>query len=361
MKEESFHILLPRKGEDPMGSLQAQWEDLLVTENCGVESLLQARLYLSDSANWWPVWKQHPLVRTLEATGVFGYVEQPPLCGVKAALLVWFMQGTHFSREVVAEAESLRACVEVDGMQWVVQSVRLDDADCREADSYTQTVKAFAMHKAVLARYGMSIEEHCQRTWIFVRDVDRNYAGVVAGRNAAFKEEGLLPETHFIASTGIGGATACRDALVAMDFLSVKGLSRDKVHYLRAPEYLNATSEYGVAFERGTALDLPSGRHYFISGTASIDKYGQCLHRGEVCTQAGRLFLNIEKLLEAGGGCLDDVKYMIVYLRDLTDYEAVGRYMRLRFPRVPYLITEARVCRPEWLIEVECVAVRPLK
>ena len=97
---------------------------------------------------------------------------------------------------------------------------------------------------------------------------------------------------------------------------------------------------------------------YFISGTASIDKYGQCVHRGDVLTQTGRLFLNIEKLLNDGGATLSDVRYMVVYLRDITDYVKVAEYMRVRFPMVPYLILEARVCRPEWLIEVECIATR---
>ena len=53
------------------------------------------------------------------------------------------------------------------------------------------------------------------------------------------------------------------------------------------------------------------------------------------------------------------MKYMVVYLRDISDYPAVARYLALRFPEVPLLITDARVCRPEWLIEVEGVAVRP--
>lgn len=360
MKEESFHILLPREGKEPLESLRAQWDELLAGGDGSVDSLLQARLYLSDSANWWPVYERNPWIRTLKATGVFSYVEQPPLCGVKAALLVWFAQGSRFSREVAINNESSEAFIENDGLQWLIQSVRFGNEDGAEADSRVQTEKAFALHKAALSRHGMTLEEHCHRTWIFVRDVDRNYAGVVAGRNAVFEKEGLTPEKHFIASTGIGGETACRNALVAMDFLSVKGLPREKVHYLRAPEYLNATSEYGVAFERATALDLPSGRHFFVSGTASIDKHGRCLHEGDVSTQAGRLFLNIEKLLEAGGGTLEDMRYMIVYLRDVTDYETVSRYVRLRFPRVPHLITSARVCRPEWLIEVECVAVRSL-
>ena len=55
-----------------------------------------------------------------------------------------------------------------------------------------------------------------------------------------------------------------------------------------------------------------------------------------------------------------DLQYMIVYLRDVADYHPIQKYIHLRFPNVPALIVEARVCRPEWLIEVECVATRSL-
>ena len=49
--------------------------------------------------------------------------------------------------------------------------------------------------------------------------------------------------------------------------------------------------------------------------------------------------------------------YFIVYLRDIADAPVLRRYMQIRFPNTPFLLTEARVCRPEWLIEVEGMAV----
>ena len=54
------------------------------------------------------------------------------------------------------------------------------------------------------------------------------------------------------------------------------------------------------------------------------------------------------------GSSLDRVPYFIVYLRDIADYPQVDAYMRQRFPHVPRVILEARVCRPTWLIEMEC-------
>lgn len=51
---------------------------------------------------------------------------------------------------------------------------------------------------------------------------------------------------------------------------------------------------------------------------------------------------------------LDGVPYWVVYLRDISDYAKVDAYMQARFPDTPRIILEARVCRPGWLIEMEC-------
>ena len=54
-----------------------------------------------------------------------------------------------------------------------------------------------------------------------------------------------------------------------------------------------------------------------------------------------------------GGSSLDKVPYFIIYLRDISDYPLIDAYMQRRFPDVPRVLLEARVCRPAWLIEME--------
>ena len=51
------------------------------------------------------------------------------------------------------------------------------------------------------------------------------------------------------------------------------------------------------------------------------------------------------------------MKYFLVYLRDISDHDLVKSYLDTHFPNTPYIIMEARVCRPTWLIEVEGMAV----
>lgn len=124
------------------------------------------------------------------------------------------------------------------------------------------------------------------------------------------------------------------------------------------PEYLNPTYEYGVTFERGTAVEYGDRKHIFISGTASIDNRGEVVYPGNIAGQTRRMLLNIEALLKEAGSSLADLAQMIVYLRDIADYPIVRDLMEQQFPDVPKVIVLAPVCRPGWLIETECIAIK---
>ena len=360
MENCRFYVLQPEAGQTLLqqaDDLLRQMENLFKAGECSLDALLQMRIYVTDAANQCADLRAHRLVADFSGLGVVSFVEQPPLGGGKLAVLLWFVAGEVEGREVRQLPDGQCVRLTADGLTYLLQTVRWTEGNIPETPEL-QTRQAFQSHEAQLRSLGLNLRDHCQRTWIYVRDVDNQYAEVVKARNEVFSQCGLTPEAHFIASTGIGGASECTKAAVAMDFFSVGGLPAESVSYLHALDYLNPTHEYGVAFERGTRLSLPREQLYLISGTASIDHTGACVHRGDVLTQAGRLFLNIEKLLQSGGASLADVPYFVVYLRDVADKAAVSRYLRLRFPDVPCLVVSGRVCRPEWLIEVECMAVK---
>jgi enamine deaminase RidA (YjgF/YER057c/UK114 family) len=67
---------------------------------------------------------------------------------------------------------------------------------------------------------------------------------------------------------------------------------------------------------------------------------------------------NVEALLKEAGSSYDEVGVMIVYLRDIADYELVNRLYEERFPNHPRIIVHAPVCRAGWLIEMEVMAVK---
>ena len=275
----------------------------------------------------------------------FSVVEQPPLDGSRIAALA----------RTSDEAGS-----------FLFHSVRLTEDEAAGKDSYTQAKLLFDKYLRIIRPLGLDLRTHCIRTWIYVRDIDSNYAGLVKARNDVFAGEGLSSDTHFIASTGIGGASDVRSAVVAIDFLTCPDISEDDKTYLKAYSHLSPTHLYGVAFERGTVVR----GHVYVSGTASIDHKGRIVFEGDVLRQADRLLENIGALLEEAssgpqgrgaavpeaslGGYVSEVPYLVVYLRDISDYPKVEAYLSERFPHIPRLILEARVCRPGWLIEMEC-------
>ena len=99
----------------------------------------------------------------------------------------------------------------------------------------------------------------------------------------------------------------------------------------------------------------------FISGTASINNKGEVMYRGDVRRQTHRMWENVEALLNEAGCSYDDVSEMVVYLRDTADYQVVSELYEERFADKPYVIVHAPVCRPGWLVEMECMAVKKVE
>ncbi len=209
---------------------------------------------------------------------------------------------------------------------------------------------------AVLCSEGMDIPGNCLRTWFYVRDIDNRYKGMVEARNEFFAGCGMTAETHFIASTGIEGANRMPDAVVSLDAFATGGLQSEQVRYITAPSHLNPTSQYGVAFERATAVDYGDRRNVIVSGTASIDNKGGIVAPGDISAQCIRMAENVEALLQAAGVCPSDVCHIVLYLRDAADSAEAVRLVSERFSGVPCVAVQAAVCRPGWLVEMECMA-----
>lgn len=333
-----FDIIRPAYGDtfsEALASLFARMEQFFSSEAAEGRNPVFIRFFLSDAQNQAKALQAtlETWFRSMPTSLAVSIVEQPPLDGSRIAALVQ----TSSERQV-----------------YLFHSLRLTEEEAAGRDSYAQSRLLFDKYLDIIRPLGLELKTHCVRTWIYVRDIDSNYAGLVKARNDLFAEKGLSHDTHYIASTGIGGSTACRNAVVAMDFLTRPDIREADKTYLKALSHLSPTHDYGVAFERGVRL---SGGHIFISGTASIDNRGNVLYEGDVSAQADRLLENISELLREGGSSLDKVPYFVVYLRDISDYSLIDASMQARFPAVPRIILEARVCRPAWLIEMECETI----
>lgn len=307
---------------------------------------VMARWFLSDAAN------QTSMVEDFPAGAAVSSVGQAPLNQSKAALWIYFM-----AAEEVIKTESGLIKVTRPGYTHLFAASTSIPGFC----SKTATAAMLSDLNLALADMGTPLADACLRTWFFVRDIDYHYRGVVGGRNEVFECLGLTPDTHFIASTGIGACDGNPAVTVRMDAWAALGIDASQITYIQAPEYLNPTYQYGVAFERATAIDYGDRRHLLISGTASIDNHGDIVAAGDIVGQTHRMLDNVEALLTAGGMIWSDVAHVIIYLRDMADYSAVKAIFDNRFPEAtsaPRIIVNAPVCRPGWLIEMECMAVK---
>lgn len=226
--------------------------------------------------------------------------------------------------------------------------------------SYAQTLELFNNLKQKMSRDKLNMAEHLLRTWIYVQAVDINYEGMVRARREVFEQEGLNRNAHYVSSTGIEGRHYLPSNLVFMDAYVVQGLKKGQQKYLYAPQHLSPTQLYGVTFERGTAIEYGDRRHVIISGTASIDNQGQTLYPMDIQAQTRRMFENVEALLSEAGAGFGDLAHVVVYLRDMADYELVKSLVNSRLPKVPQVYVLAPVCRSQWLVEMECMAVLPV-
>ena len=320
-------------------------EDAFLAAHPGWEVAFR-RYFLSDRV------AQRAEIRPAE--GAVSHIGQAPLDGNGAAVWLYLVRGA-----AVRRAPGVTA-VEADGLVhwWTGDGIAPDATFGAAPDSYAQTDVVLRAYISFLEEHGMNLPENCIRTWFFVHDIDNNYAGLVKSRREIFETQGLTPKTHYIASTGINGSPVDPAALIQLDAYAIQGLPAEAQHYLYAPTHLSPTSIYGVTFERGVHVDYAGKAHSIISGTASIDKDGQVVHVGDVIAQTDRMIENVGKLLEESGAGFGDLKMAIVYLRNDADYPLVRDRIATLLGETPYVIVHGPVCRPTWLIEMECIAVR---
>ncbi len=343
-----YHVML--HVDDATLTYSEQLEAILNAYNSLLESELKGarsvfkRYFLSDSAN-----QADDIIVNDVTDCAKSIIEQAPLDGTKIALWVYLQT-------------NVQTGVGKSGLYEVrhgdFRHLWNGSAHNMAANSEYQTRLLFNEYSMQLLEEGCTLKDNCIRTWFFVNDVDLNYGGVVRARNQFFFTQGLTVNTHFIASTGIGGRQADPNVLSQMDNYAIAGIEQEQIHYLYAPSHLNRTSDYGVSFERGTRVDYQDRRQVFISGTASINNKGEIMYPKDIRKQTHRMWENVETLLAEAECTYEDVGYMVVYLRDTSDYQVVHQLYEERFHGKPYVIVHAPVCRSGWLVEMECMAVR---
>ena len=146
----------------------------------------------------------------------------------------------------------------------------------------------------------------------------------------------------------------------------IGGATQVKRSAISNPSVLNEAYDYQKpsSFSRGLRIDLNGLTILLISGTASIDEYGQTVHVGDFRAQLRRTYDNITGLLAAEGATWKDVVRTTCYLRDMErDYAAFNEGRTAFFheqgldPLPASTGIQAILCRPELLVEIEAIAM----
>jgi len=102
-------------------------------------------------------------------------------------------------------------------------------------------------------------------------------------------------------------------------------MSKKQISTKHAP---SAIGPYSQGIQAGSLL--------FISGQIPLDAQTGELEQGNISTQTHKVLKNLKAVIEAGGGTLDQVVKTTIFLKNLSDFQAVNEvyaeYFKAPFP-----------------------------
>jgi 2-iminobutanoate/2-iminopropanoate deaminase len=98
----------------------------------------------------------------------------------------------------------------------------------------------------------------------------------------------------------------------------------------------------------------------FLSGQVAYDKDGGVLHRGDFKAQAREAYRALKALVESSGGTMDSIVKLNTYVTDIRYRADLIPVRQEFFPRrspASTLVQVSALAHPDWLIEIEAIAV----
>ena len=106
----------------------------------------------------------------------------------------------------------------------------------------------------------------------------------------------------------------------------------------------------------------PPGRVLHVSGHVCKDVSGETIDKGSMEAQTRKALESIRDVLAYAGGTMDDIAKVTVFVTDVSEIMTIHD-VRREFFKEPYpassLVQVAQLIDPDWLIEIEAVAVIP--
>jgi enamine deaminase RidA (YjgF/YER057c/UK114 family) len=302
--------------------------------------------------------------RVLEELGQVGVAPRPnvigqaPTDGVPFQLVATALVPHRRDAWSVVDVPSPTACGCDACLQTGARIVRLGDRTWlhstnvygRGADAYDQTRDAFHTAEQLLRRHGLDFHD-VVRTWIHLRDIDRDSDALNRARREFFQERGIDRRP---ASTGIQGVPFPDGHDVSLRLTALRPADATVI----STPTLNEAWSYGADFSRGLRLVDENQVTIHVSGTASIDEAGRTVHAGDVTAQAERMLYNMQTLLAGQGATFADLVSAITYVKRPADADAVRAvFARRGFHGFPCSVVDGPLCRPDLLCETEAVCV----
>ena len=110
--------------------------------------------------------------------------------------------------------------------------------------------------------------------------------------------------------------------------------------------------------------EVSDGKLIYIAGQVAADKSGNLVGKDDFGAQVEQVFKNLQAAVEAAGGNFHSVIKLNYYCVDSVDpsiqsavREIRDKYVDTSHPPASTFVVVRRLVRPEWLIEIEAVAV----
>jgi enamine deaminase RidA (YjgF/YER057c/UK114 family) len=110
--------------------------------------------------------------------------------------------------------------------------------------------------------------------------------------------------------------------------------------------------------------EVNDGKIVYIAGQVALDRSGNLVGKDDFRAQVQQVFENLKAAVEAAGGDFKSVVKLNYYCAESVDAaqlpvlrEIRDKYLNTANPPVSTLVFVKRLVRPEWLLEVDAVAV----
>ena len=142
------------------------------------------------------------------------------------------------------------------------------------------------------------------------------------------------------------------------------GTQSAKMHEEKAFHIFNPETMAKPTAGYSQVAEVGEGKIVYIAGQIALDKSGNLVGKDDFRAQVQQVFENLKAAVEASGGDFNSVIKLNYYCAASVDpsqmavvREVRDKYVNTANPPTSTFVFVQRLVRPEWLIEVDAVAV----